>query len=305
MPPSLSPEFRALSRSMPYARPLFCLAAPLQGLLLACVPVPKGLCARTIAIKRANGRPLRAEVFAPKGPGAPRPCLLFFHGGGFGYRAAPHHKQLALRLANDLGCVVVCPRYRRLPRHPFPAAKEDALAAYRFVCARAKELGADAQKIAVLGDSAGGALAAYAAAHDWGNSPRPCAQVLLYPVADALQSSPSLRRLARAPMWNAGNNAHMWAWYLQGCTEAQKREASPLTMPLCPPPPPAYVEVAECDCLRGEGLRFAGRLKALGGAVTVHEVPGAPHGFDLLQNAPATKDALHRRMAFLNSVWAT
>lgn len=66
MPPSLSPEFRALGRSMPYARPLFCLAAPLQGLLLACVPVPKDLCARTIAIKRANRAAAARRSFCPQ-----------------------------------------------------------------------------------------------------------------------------------------------------------------------------------------------------------------------------------------------
>lgn len=111
--------------------------------------------------------------------------------------------------AQGLGCRVFFPDYHRLPRYPYPAAREDALQAYRFLCLQGEALGIRTDRIAVAGDSAGAVLATYVAGHPWGTLPAPCGQMLVYPVTDASQSTPSIRAYPDTPMWNARSNAKM------------------------------------------------------------------------------------------------
>ena len=246
-----------------------------------------------VAINHTDCAGRRLWVFEGAGLSEGSPCLLFIHGGGFGFGAAPHHKHLAAELAKRARCRVFMPDYRLLPESPFPSAREDCLAAYRFICEKYPSA-----KIAVMGDSAGGALTVGVCADAAANALKaPCLQLLLYPVADGTMSCPSLSRFEDAPMWSARNNAAMWRMYLDG---REHTAASPLHMPLPTPPCDAFIELAQYDCLHDEGAALAERLKSLGGAVELHTISGAPHGYDMMWRGVTAKCCLDLRCAALS-----
>src|SRR5215217_3569684 len=133
------------------------------------------------AIAHDADRRVRVRVYTPlRGP-APRPLLVYFHGGGFVVGDLETVDGLCRGLANEAGAVVVSVDYRRAPEHPVPAAQDDALAATRWALRQARRLGADPARVAVGGDSAGGTLAAIVAQQLRGAIGL---QVLLYPAAD-------------------------------------------------------------------------------------------------------------------------
>src|SRR6185437_2452620 len=142
----------------------------------------------------ASSIPVR--VYTPAGLGAPSPMVVFFHGGGWVTGSIATHDSFCRRLAAGARCRVASVDYRLAPEHRFPAAVDDALAAYRWVAGRAADLGADPARLAVAGDSAGGNLAAVIALRARGDTPAPALQILLYPGLDMTRSRPSQRTLA-------------------------------------------------------------------------------------------------------------
>ncbi len=296
---SISSDFKWINRKMPYSKLLFRLAGPVQKLLLSCIPVDKALTATHLLLTGFQDLPMPATLFSPKSYSDLSPCLLLFHGGGFGYRAAPYHKKLAMLYAKEAGCKVLFPDYHLLPNYPYPAAKEDALCCYRFLASSGPQLGIDPHRILVAGDSAGAALAAYVVNEDWENLPPPKGQMLLYPVLDAAQNTNSIRQYQDTPMWNSKNNAKMWDWYLAGTDPWKQQDASPMTAPLPSKIPPTYLETAEFDCLHDEGLLYAQRLERHGGHVTLYETKGTIHGYDFCLNSPITQQSVRRRIHFL------
>lgn len=157
----IAKDFKKIDRPMPYHKLLFPLAGPVQKLMLRCVSLLEGLTVSKESIPGFQGKPVPVELYRPVGKNGKLPCVLLFHGGSFGYRAAPYHKRLAMEYARHLGSVVAFPDYHLLPRYPYPAAREDALAAYRWLHSQREALQIESRKILVAGDSAGAALAAY------------------------------------------------------------------------------------------------------------------------------------------------
>lgn len=298
----ISSDFKRINHKMPYSKFFFRLAGPVQRWLLHRIPLPKGLAASTLSVPGFQNQPVSCSLFAPSQAAGPLPCLLYFHGGGFGYRAAPYHKKLAMRYAKELGCKVLFPDYHLLPDFPYPAAKEDALNCYRFLCQNAAQLGIHPHRIAVGGDSAGAVLATYVAEQDWGFLPSPCGQMLVYPVLDAGQTTDSVRRYSDTPMWNSKNNAKMWNWYLAGASKEQRLAASPMTAPLVKAIPPTYLETAQFDCLHDEGLLYARRLKQQGASVTIYETQGTIHGYDFCLHSNITQQSIRHRLNFLKKI---
>jgi len=211
---------------------------------------------------------------------APRPALVYFHGGGWVIGDLESHDQLCRALANAVPAVVIAVDYRLAPEHKFPAAAEDAIAATAWIAANAASLGVDGARLAVGGDSAGGNLATVVAldARDKGG-PRLAAQVLIYPSTDMRMQFPSLARHAeQLPLTRSGMDWFI-GHYLRGPADKADWRASPLLAPSLARLPPALVITAGFDPLCDEGQAYAEAMSRAGVAVTYERFEGQIHGF--------------------------
>lgn len=293
---SIHPSFRCLVWRLPFRPWLLRAAYPVLGAVRVAWPVPRGVRRRILSVPGGPGPAVPTELLEPAGAEGCLPCLLDIHGGGFGYRASAYNRTLACRYALGAGCRVLFPDYRLLPEHPFPAACDDVRAVYTWALSHAEELRIDPERIAVMGDSAGGALAA----HVCNTAQRaPCLQMLLYPVTDAAQDTESLKTYRDAPLWSAENNRRMWELYLADAGPRERALASPMQNPLPAQVPDTYVETAQFDCLHDEGVRYAERLRAAGAQVELRETKGTLHGYDAALRSPVSQESLRRRTAVL------
>ena len=169
--------------------------------------------------------------------------------------------------------------YRLAPAHRWPAAAEDCYAALCDVVTRASEFGADPDRVAVMGDSAGGNLSAVVAlmARDR-NGPRIAFQGLVYPATDLTLSSPSIDENADAPVLTRADVEAFRDLYLGG-QDPREPYVSPLLAADHSGLPPALVQVAELDPIRDDGLRYAAALRAAGVPVRTTTYVGMPHGY--------------------------
>lgn len=209
------------------------------------------------------------------------PAMVYFHGGGWVVCNLDTHHAICSGLANASGVVVISVDYRLAPDHKFPAAVDDAYAATVWAAENASRLGIDPARISVVGDSAGGNLAAVVAikCRDE-NGPSIARQALVYPVTDlsrmdtgSYEEFASGYQLTRADM--------MWfrKHYLSSDTDRRHPHVSPLLAEDLSGLPPALIITAECDPLRDEGEAYAERLKKAGVAVTLHRYDGMIHPF--------------------------
>ncbi len=207
------------------------------------------------------------------------PVVVYFHGGGWVIGDIATHDTTCQRLAAGVPAVVVSVDYRLAPEHCFPAAVDDCDAATAWVSAHAAELGGDASRLAVAGDSAGGNLAAVIArrARDSGGPPI-AFQLLVYPATDLTRSLPSHTENGEGYLLD--NDAMTWfvGHYLVDA-DARHRDASPLFVDDLAGLPPALVVTAEFDPLRDEGEAYADRLRDAGVVVTTSRYDGMIHGF--------------------------
>lgn len=215
-----------------------------------------------------------------------QPVLVYFHGGGLVMGSNHSFEPLARALACASGAAVVAVEYRLAPESPPPAQFEDAYTATEWVSQNANELGFDAGRLVVVGDSAGGALAAGVAlaARDRGG-PRIAAQVLLYPGLDRDMSTPSITLLADAPMLSRDDIDYLHALADTGTSRdaylvpAYASDLSGL--------PPAIVATAGCDPIRDWGEKYAARLTDAAVHTTLTRYPGVYHGFLMRPEATA------------------
>jgi acetyl esterase len=253
-------------------------------------------------ITAAGGR--RALVHRPKGATGPLPCVLNLHGGGWVQGNPEQSAWLASRVAARAGVVVVSPAYRLAPEHVFPAAVDDCWESLRWVVEHADALGIDPTRLAVMGDSAGGNLAAVLAllARDAGG-PALRAQVLIYPSVEMYETYPSELRNATAPVLTSVN-MHAYAHlYLGDAYGTDDFRASPLRAASHAGLPPALLVTASEDPLADQGPRYRDALVAAGVPVTLVDHPGAVHGFLSLPGmVPAARQALDDVVGFLTRV---
>ncbi|MEI8199495.1 MAG: alpha/beta hydrolase [Eubacteriales bacterium] len=247
---------------------------------------------------------IRLTIFEPKNIENNAPCLVYFHGGAFALKAAPYHKKLACKYALKTPCKVVFVDYRLAPRYAFPVGVEDCYAAFEWVCKNAEDLGIDRSRIAVGGDSAGGALAAAVSlmARDR-KAPAIFFQMLIYPVTDARQITGSIKNYIDTPLWNSRLNEKMWRQYLKEGIRINREYASPMEAASLGNLPESYVEVAEFDCLRDEGINFAEALQAEGTPVELHKITGAIHGFDIAEKSEIVQQMAAGRIQALKRVF--
>jgi acetyl esterase/lipase len=223
--------------------------------------------------------PLPVRLYTPVGAG-PWPGIVYFHGGGFVIGDLDTHDPLCRQIAARTGALVCAVDYRLAPEHPFPAAVDDAHAAARWFLAHAADLGADRDRLFVMGDSAGGTLATVTARALRESSPHLRGQILVYPITDHVDAG-AVSYAEFADGYGLTGESMRWFMrhYIADPGDATDPRVCPLRMPNLRGLPPAFVVTAEYDVLRDEGERYVERLREDGVDVTFARAPGLHHGF--------------------------
>ena len=247
----------------------------------------------------AGGVPVR--VYRPPGEG-PFPVAMMFHGGGWVIGDLATADCQSREVCRGAGVVVVSVDYRLAPEHRYPAAAEDCYAATVWVTENAGRFDGDSRRLALVGDSAGGNLAAVVAlmARDRGG-PAIRFQLLVYPVTNGASfDTDSFRDNGEGYLLTG--DAMRWFWDHYAPDAAQRRDAyaSPLLADSCEGLPPALVMTAEYDPLRDEGEAYAAKLAAAGVAAKAVRYDGFIHGFfSHTRTIPATRPAMDAACAAL------
>jgi acetyl esterase len=223
--------------------------------------------------------PLRLYRGAGTAAGAALPGIVYFHGGGWVVGDLESHDPYCRLLANAAGAVIVAVDYRLAPEHPYPAAVDDGDATLRYVAAHAAELGIDPNRMLVVGDSAGGNVAAVVAftARDAGMPL--VGQILVYPVVDATLSHSSYERVGAGFTLTRDGMAWFCDQYVPNAADRKHPRVSPLFAESLRGLPPTIVATAGHDPLCDEGAAYARRLEAEGVPVRLIHYPGQMHGF--------------------------
>ena len=243
----------------------------------------------------AGAPDVRVRIYAPERRDGPLPGLLHLHGGGFMIGSVEMSDVSCTRYADQVGAMVVSVDYRLAPETPFPGPVEDCFAALTWFAAKADDLGVDPGRIGVIGESAGGGLAAGTTllARDRGG-PVLCYQHLDIPELDDRLDTPSATRYVDTPLWNRPNAVFSWRSYLGEVTPGGP-DVSPYAAPARAADlsglPPATVTVCQFDPLRDEGIAYAQGLMAAGVPTELHAYPGTFHG-----SAGAAEAAVTKRM---------
>ncbi|HEU4883650.1 MAG TPA: alpha/beta hydrolase [Longimicrobium sp.] len=224
------------------------------------------------------GGVIPVRVYTPAGTG-PFPVVVYSHGGGWVIGTIDVYDSSARALANAAGAVIVSIEYRKGPENPFPAAHDDAFAAYQWVLQNAASLGGDPMRVAVAGESAGGGLAMATAltARDRGVR-MPVHVLAVYPIADGDTESASYTENAMARPLNRPMMQWFFRHYLRTPQDARDPRISLVRADLSRMPPTTII-LAEIDPLRSDGEELAARLRAAGVPVQTHLHRGVTHEF--------------------------
>ena len=248
--------------------------------------------------------PINIRIYWPPTDDAAPPVVLFFHGGGFVVGDLDTHDGTCRQHAVGASAVVVSVEYRLAPEHPYPAAIDDAWAATQWVAAQGSEIGADASRLAVAGDSAGGNISAVIAQRSRDNGGPPILfQLLWYPATLWDSSLPSFSENADAPVLDRAAVAAFTRWYAgeidlsdppPGMAPGRAENLADL--------PAAYIGVAGHDPLRDDGIRYGELLAAAGVPVEVHNAETMVHGYvGYAGVVPAATAAMDRGLAALRA----
>ena len=250
----------------------------------------------TLSVQGAEAS-LRGRLYRPIGVGRP-PLVVYYHGGGFTQGDLETHDEPCRLIAASSGHAVLSVAYRRAPEHPFPAAADDAVAAFRWAQDHAAGLGTDARRVCVAGDSAGGNLAAVVAQQTRGDRP-PLAQLLLYPATDPHTPRPSRERFDG--FFLAAEERAAFDELYTGGTDADPRD--PRHAPIhgtLGGLAPALVVTAGFDVLRDEGEAYAAALEQAGTPAQAYREPALVHGF---VNLTGVSRACHAATVRLAERW--
>ena len=289
-PPALDPDAAARVASFGDILPMRRRGLAAVRAAIESAPLPDdmpGMAAITDTAIPGPAGPIPTRIYWPT-DNSDGPALVYFHGGGLVMGSNRSFEPLARMLASASGATVVAVDYRLAPEAPQPAQFDDAFAATDWVSRNAGDVGVDAAQLAVVGDSAGGALAAAVAlaARDRGG-PAIYAQVLLYPGLDRDMDTTSITALADAPMLTRDDID-----YLHNLADG---DVGPPSDPYLVPAyaddlsglPPAIVVTAGCDPIHDWGERYAARLRDAGVQTTATRYPGIYHGFLMRSDATA------------------
>ncbi len=229
-------------------------------------------------------------------PHAAKPgALVYFHGGGWVLGDIDSHDSPARGLSIATQREVISVDYRLAPEHRYPAAVDDSLAVTRALAAQ--------HRVVVVGDSAGGNLAAVVANRCAVDQLPLVAQVLVYPVTDCAAEAPSYERFASGHLLSRESMRYFRAEYVPDEARRHEPDCSPLRAVSLRGVAPSYTLLAGCDVLRDEGRAYAKRLKDEGVESHLDEVPGVLHGFFSLQGLSEAKSATNRVAQWLAPRW--
>lgn len=239
--------------------------------------------------------PLELYCYDPAPQANNRPALLHVHGGGMVLGSARSMQHGPAGIAAAAGMPVVSVNYRLAPEHPFPAPQQDCLAALTWLGTNAAQLGIDPGRIGIIGESAGGGLAAATAlmARDTGG-PALAAQFLTYPMLDHRTGGadcPYRNASTGEFVWTRAANQFGWA-ALQGSyspVDHRRGWFSPSRAETLTRLPPTWIGTGSLDLFMDENLDYARRLTDAGVPVELHVYPGAIHAFNLMPDAALTK----------------
>lgn len=283
----LDPELAALASALP-RMDLSDLASAREAERMVAGHLPQyqaqaPLSVRDVAIPH-RPRELAARIYTPAERSGPLPGLLYLHGGAYVMGGLPLIDSTARMLADRASIAVVAIDYRLAPEHPYPAGLEDSYAALEWIVSQAEEEGIDPDRLGVLGESAGGGLAAALAllARDR-RGPRLAAQILDAPTVDDRLDTPSMTTLSDTPMWQSTNSPHSWRYYLEGTGAPGGTD-----VPIYAAPgraavddlvglPPAFVVAYQIDPTRDEAIVYAHRLIQAGVPTELHHYSRAFH----------------------------
>ena len=250
-------------------------ALPIDSAVAVTIPGPAG--------------DMAARLYTPLHLDGPGPCILFLHGGGYVIGDLETHDLLCRRLAAKSCVRVLALDYRLAPEHAFPAAADDALAAFDWLAGDgAEQIGADVSRLAVAGDSAGGGLAAMLGQQ---RRSKIAFQLLIYPLMQLVERRRKTLKAIEGHLLSAAALGEIARAYLPDEAAASDIRVSPLLEDDLVGMPPTYLAAAELDPLFDEGVAYRDRLRAAG--VEVEYVSGKtlPHGyFNLTAILPGTAE---------------
>jgi triacylglycerol lipase len=261
--------------------------APFPDVALAPEQIPE-----VVHVPGPDGAPdVPLRIFRPRAPRASRPAIFHIHGGGYVSGSAAMMDLANGARAADYDAVVVSVDYRLAPENRFPRAIEDCYAGLRWLADNAVRLGVDSERIAIMGESAGGGLAAALAllARDRG-SPKISAQFLIYPMLDHRTGGPDDVRQNHTVgefVWTRQHNQFAWSC-LRGNQDIDAdriHHFSPSLAKNLAGLPRCYMAVGSVDLFLEENIEYALRLVRAGIAVEIHSYAGGVHSFDLVPEA--------------------
>lgn len=254
-------------------------------------------------IEGPDGNKLPLHIFLPPASASrPMGCIYHIHGGGY-VGGSPSQYEFFLRpLAEELGCAIVSVDYRLAPENPHPAPVEDCYAGLSWTLSNAGELGIDPSRIGIMGESAGGGLAAALAllVRDRGLAPL-AFQLLTYPMIDDRTCTSDPHPYAGEFIWTPHNNHFGWSALLgqEPGVEGVSAYAAASRADDLSGLPPTYISSGALDLFIDENLEYARRLMRAGVPTELHVYPGAFHAFDILPFAAVSQQAIADRKAAL------
>lgn len=303
-------ETRGRDHLDPHVRFLLALSGAKPTLDSGTVPKARKLYADMIELMDVAERPLPVVVdhqvpvegdtavlvrrYRPENAPRLAPAILFFHGGGFTVGGVEEYDRLCRYIAERTNAVVLSVDYRLSPEHPSPTGADDCLAVWRWLLDNTAGLGLDPERLAVMGDSAGGNLSAVVSQQaKLAGLPVPALQVLVYPTTDGELKHPSVQSLGQG----FGLDLPLLTWFrshfIQNEALVEDYRISPLRNPDLTGLPPAIL-ITATDPLRDEGLEYGEKLRDAGVDVSSLDFPQLTHGFLTMGGViPAARKAVN------------
>ncbi|VVJ21931.1 Lipase [Amycolatopsis camponoti] len=277
---------------------------PIIGAASTAQPIPVDVKTTDHFATTGDGAQIALRWYVKEGA-APGPAVVFFHGGGYVFGHIDLFDGPVARYVSAGGVPMLSVDYRRAPEHPFPTPVEDAYTALNWLHEHAAELGVDPRRIGVMGDSAGGGLAAAVSilARERGG-PEIARQILIMPMLDDRTPAPD-EHIAPYLLWSYDDSRTAWPALLGDAAGGPgvPPTAAPARLEDATGLPPAYIEVGQLDLFRDEDTAYATKLARAGVPVEFHLHPGAPHEFDSIAfGSDVARRAIADRVRVLKSL---